>query len=766
MAPGSRLQELTAQYMQNPRRFFVPLANEYLANRDLDRAIALCREHLPAQPGHMSGHIVLGRAYFEKGDIDAAREVFTTSVSLDSENLIALRHLGDIARLRNAPDEARQWYARVVDADPQQNEEIQRLLLSLGSSTTSSPTPLTTRSATPVFSPQFKADLGSALFDPTPPGLRALTEPPEHIGSTPAWMSATPVAPTAPPLAPLAEFDLSTIGSELDLATPLIADESDAALISAIELPVGAEQAPRDAAVESGGGMGFSFDDLDQLADADLVPFEAPSALPPSAEADFSAGVSTPSAAEAVAVDEPLVPRPAFGALASLASWREAQARETPSSTPVVPPTVTPQRPNALEVMLWEADDDTQLASPEPEFVTETMAALYVQQGFLQPALDIYRTLAARDPHDATLTAKIADLERRIGRPTPRAVQEVSDVSGFAFSNLESLDPGSSDTPSVLETMYDVSPPTPVNTEPQRDWPSPAWTPEPVQPSSDIGDDWFAEETANGAEIVEEAAATAFFGLETVSAFEAASVAGAGAPVAVIALESIFGTPMVSGGDDSAAELLSELATQMVGRLPKEAPTLPVPDVLDMPTGGANGGDSAGAASPLLSFDRFFSGSGSPPRHRMDTPSDTIAGGSQWTLSPSPVVPSLSPTFGGVPVIPPPATPSAPAAWPAFEQFMSPSEAAAAPEAATPAFEPPVSADVQVYPVPRVPTPAAVPVRTPTELPVPHAGLPTRGTPTEPPTPVAPPTDSVPLAVPAEPRAAPSEFHRWLEGLS
>ena len=127
MAPGPRLQELTAKYMQNPRRYFVPLANEYRKSNELDRAIALCREHLPSQPGHMSGHIVLGRAYFEKGDIEAAREVFMTSVALDDENLIALRHLADIARLRNELTEARQWYVRVLDADPQ-NEEIERIV--------------------------------------------------------------------------------------------------------------------------------------------------------------------------------------------------------------------------------------------------------------------------------------------------------------------------------------------------------------------------------------------------------------------------------------------------------------------------------------------------------------------------------------------------------------------------------------------------------------------------------------------------------------
>jgi cytochrome c-type biogenesis protein CcmH/NrfG len=98
MALSSRIDELTAKYMQNPRRFFAPLANEYRKSGELDRAIGLLREHLPSQPGHMSGYIVLGQAYFEKGDLTASREVFSTAVQLDDENLVALRHLGEISR--------------------------------------------------------------------------------------------------------------------------------------------------------------------------------------------------------------------------------------------------------------------------------------------------------------------------------------------------------------------------------------------------------------------------------------------------------------------------------------------------------------------------------------------------------------------------------------------------------------------------------------------------------------------------------------------
>ena len=131
MASSDRIDELKRKFDENPRRYFAPLANEFRKGGDLDQAILICQEFLPQQPGHMSGHIVYGQALFEAGRIDEARGVFETALSLDPENLIALRHLGDIAGRQGDPTSARRWYERVLEADPR-NDEIQSLLANLG----------------------------------------------------------------------------------------------------------------------------------------------------------------------------------------------------------------------------------------------------------------------------------------------------------------------------------------------------------------------------------------------------------------------------------------------------------------------------------------------------------------------------------------------------------------------------------------------------------------------------------------------------------
>src|SRR4051812_7060649 len=130
MAGTSRIDELRKKFDENPRRYFAPLANEYRKIGDFDQAIFICQEFLPQQPGHMSGHIVYGQALFESGRHDEARSVFETALALDPENLIALRHLGDIARAHGDGDTARAWYRRVLESDPR-NEEIAGILSSL-----------------------------------------------------------------------------------------------------------------------------------------------------------------------------------------------------------------------------------------------------------------------------------------------------------------------------------------------------------------------------------------------------------------------------------------------------------------------------------------------------------------------------------------------------------------------------------------------------------------------------------------------------------
>ncbi len=769
MAPGSRLQELTAKYMQNPRRYFVPLANEYRKTNELDRAIALLREHLPSQPGHMSGHIVLGRAYFEKGDVEAARETFLTSVELDDENLIALRHLGDIARSRLDLADARQWYSRVLDADPQ-NEEIERLLRSLADPASAAedvPAPMMPGDVVDVFPTAAVAsmaiDLSSALDDPTPPGLRAITTPDDPA------MRTTPVlsAPVFGGTSTLNTLDLSTL------------DDDAPPIVSAV------------GGILVDDGVGFAFDEIDALVDPNTLPSTGLS-LPSADEADFSAGIATPSGTSRVApADEsdPLLSRPGFGALASFQSWRTAKDRETPSQQPTLPTpaqslSAVPQ-PASSETesdLFWDvpAQDASETA---PEFVTETMAALYAKQGFYAQALEVYRALLARTPSDVTLSARISEMERALHAVGRDASLEADADKALHFNELDDESGTGTAALSMLEQMYDASPPSAGASSPDSAFGS-GWSAEEDGAQSSRDDDWFAEDASLQLPSDGTFASEGIFGINTdafgqpviPAAPEAMALESSAAAFGSASgtLDAIFGVPVITAADQVASEMLLSLAGQMVGRLPKEAPTLPVPDILELPSAVAADEATGASPAPLLSFDRFFSGSGSPPRARIDTPSGR-SGVPVRPTPPSVIPPSLSPTFGGLPVIPPPpAATVAPDAWATFDQFVPPVNR-------TPTPIPPAASS----PAPVFITPSAMPVffTPPAAAPIvpsvtqPAVTPPVFSAPPVTPPPVTPPASATPVQPPAvspvpepsatEPaRPAPSEFHRWLEGLS
>ena len=282
MQSSPRIDELRQKFHENPRRYFAPLANEYRKAGDPEQAIAICRAHLAQQPGHMSGHVVYGQALYDAERIDEARVVFQQALALDPENLIVLRHLGDIARRQGDVEEARNWYSRALDGDPQ--------------------------------------DAEVAAY------LAELTEPLVVLPSTEA--AASPYADVTSSAEASDESQLPDDSPYLDAAS---------ATSAAAEVAPVAETEPSESSAE---------DALEaEVAAADMEAEGAPSPAPVDAE-------------------------PARG---------ERGFRSTPAfeSTPIV---------------------------------TRTLAELYLQQGYIEPALEIYRQLAEREPEDAAIRARITEL--------------------------------------------------------------------------------------------------------------------------------------------------------------------------------------------------------------------------------------------------------------------------------------------------------------------------------------------------------------------
>lgn len=477
MAPPARVDELKKRYEENPRRFFAPLANEYRKAGDLDAAIDLCRMHLEEQPGHLSGHIVFGQALYESSRPAEAKTVFEAALTLDPENLIALRHLGDIARADGDVTAAKHWYGRVLEADPR-NDEVTALIDALGQA---APAP------TVVLAEQHEP--------PPPPNYAEETAPARAVdpgAPTPAVpIAAVPPAPTAP--APrmsigLMDLDLNLADSTaptVDLlgimpaepAAPVV-DEPAPAIDDGLSLIDAGPSAPategsgmpgvEDLSLGVGAGAAPPVDVLDTSFDAppaeDESTFAAPTAgdeplfaesraepafgdsLDVTASVDFDTaaepteagplgGLDVVNVGETVPIGEAVTdPRPAhaapatpadFDALFGNAPIADVQVGGDATSAPVDEAGFHADsfvgREPADELLAAAPD----IATPPSPFVTETMAELYLQQGFREEALSVYRQLLAQNPDDKGLAERVMHLEH--GTRSSLAIDSVSE---------------------------------------------------------------------------------------------------------------------------------------------------------------------------------------------------------------------------------------------------------------------------------------------------------------------------------------------------
>jgi tetratricopeptide (TPR) repeat protein len=360
MANSALIDDLLKQFADNPRRVFARLANEYRKRGELDSAIEICRSHVPLQPGYISGHIVLGQALYDSGSLEEARSTFETALALDPENLIALRHMGDIARANGDFARARAWYRQLLEIDPQ-NEEVAAQLESLDA--------------------------------PGQPQASASSTESEQMGG---WGEVNPEA------------------IDLTVAEGAVAEDVPAAEVEA----AGVDAAQVD--VESNAAAGNAASEDDVLALEEI--FERPGSaedhpaeetIPVSTVEGLEAtSFQSDERAEASAVELVELDELSSGT-AAVPEEGDVAAGPSSGQNPVAP--LFPA--DSYDFASQDASDDGAAASA---FATETMAELYLQQGLPDRALAIYRELAARDPGNSSLQERIAELtETEDPAPSP-----------------------------------------------------------------------------------------------------------------------------------------------------------------------------------------------------------------------------------------------------------------------------------------------------------------------------------------------------------
>jgi tetratricopeptide (TPR) repeat protein len=443
----SEIAKLESRWRDNPQGLtFAPLAEAYRKQKDARRALEILTPGLERHPDYIPANIVLGRCHWDLDDLEAAEKAFTHVLTLDSENVIALKALADITERLSRPSEAERWLETLLAID-RSNDEARDQLARIR--------------AVQSVSPQIETPAGLG-FDPVvidePPGDAApeaepptfieplVTEPEPHAYAPPPALASDPFPPIADHMRP-GKIEPGDVGllEPRETFDPFPADPPDEAPPApsrADDFPSydEAPAAPPEPAPES---EGFRFERAEEIV------------LNPSGGSEFHtpdlAGDLMPAdSAATIPADEPETESSLYEAPPSPAALFGPYSPEEPETPPPSdPPTPAPAGSvgyQAYEVPaadLVTAGEPPQPAEPdtaEPDLVvTETMAQVFLRQGHVVEALAVYRELSSRDPESERLRERVAELEARrvaMAAPPPRPSFLARDTGGQSLGTF------------------------------------------------------------------------------------------------------------------------------------------------------------------------------------------------------------------------------------------------------------------------------------------------------------------------------------------
>jgi len=452
LAALSEIEKLEARWAENPDgRYFAPLADAYRKAGRVEDAIQVVTVGLAKHPDYLSAHIVLGRCHLEKSDDAGARGAFEKVLSLDSENIIALKSLAEIAERGGATDEARRWLQRLLAVDAMNTEaadDLERLGGPLGDAAAAAdeaPVALTldepeamavaddaTLPMPSIDIPEVPQTLERAAVrfsaepPPPPPAPEPIPEPEPEPVAEPLAAEAEPT----PEPAPLPMLDLEPTGMDTGPAAepageapPLELEPAGFQAPSTEEVPPAADLQPFDDQLEWGAGERQS-----QAVHAEDV-VEAESHHEATAAAIDFLGATEPPRGEAPhdelaahesakASEAELAPAESEAPLAAAAEPAAVAPEPVEESAPAELPLILPEDVTPEEELRRPSARQVETVSPEPPvaeagepMVTETMGDLYLKQGHRDKAADVFRRLLAARPDDAGLQAKLAAIE-------------------------------------------------------------------------------------------------------------------------------------------------------------------------------------------------------------------------------------------------------------------------------------------------------------------------------------------------------------------
>lgn len=387
----SEIVKLTERISKDPKsKLFVPLAEEYKKAGEIDLAVEVLLEGLRNNPGYVTARSFLGRLLMEKGDLAGAQKELEEVIKAIPDNLLAQRKLGDIYVLQGKSKDALDRYKAALALNPG-DKEVPSLIADIEAGKDISariPRPKVQAPAAPAVKPR----------------PAAAPVPPKAVPAAVAKPAAASLPKAAPTPRPAVAVQASPAASP---PTPA------AAAIAATGVPPAAP--------------------AKTVTPAPPVPPTAPVQPPPS-----EAISPAPALPDEVEVIEDIIDIEPLEQSAPAASIKKTESVTAPASQPRQQ--TVPETPEAAAFDLSEQPMDMGISVEDPTSVvwggeetapppgkpaaaeeggddlnTNTLAELYISQGFYDKAIEVYQGMLAERPGSKALQNKLEQLRAMAG---------------------------------------------------------------------------------------------------------------------------------------------------------------------------------------------------------------------------------------------------------------------------------------------------------------------------------------------------------------
>ncbi len=350
---NAEIEKLTERIAKDPKsKLFVPLAEEHKKAGDIETAIRVLMEGLKHNPGYVTARSFLGRLLMDKGDLSGAQKELEEVIKTIPDNLLAQRKLGDIYVLQGRGTDALPRYKAALALNPG-DKDLPSLLADL-------------EAGRDVSSriPRPKAPAAPSEIKPQSVPVPAAAVPPKAAPAAALKTASAPQTAAAAPKVPAAPGPQATLKRE-----PMSAARVPSASPAAPPAPPATDEAEVIEDI-------VEFEPLDQAVQAPPSKAPSPDIFPAPATFDLS---------------EPRIETASGGEEREAMTWEVAE-----TSVPEQGEKAGPD----------EGSDDLN---------TNTLAELYISQGFYDKAIEIYQGMLNDRPGNAALQQKLEQIRAMAG---------------------------------------------------------------------------------------------------------------------------------------------------------------------------------------------------------------------------------------------------------------------------------------------------------------------------------------------------------------